>query len=205
MVFAFRAPPVFEALTRTMHPSLFLYPGDSQYTWHGAGGHVSRRHAHDPHSLHFYYLLEKGDASAMCRRDALILLLLLPVFALGCTSNTNWEPIADRICTKYAERVTLMQQVQGKADGARVLPESDRWQAEYEKLTDELSNAILALRGNGGALDIAKFDALKKRWSEIDASVKEEMLRLNRMNGVGPDHDANLGKITRTNFTNPFR
>ena len=64
---------------------------------------------------------------------------------------------------------------------------------------------MLRLRDSGGSLDYGKFDEFKKRWAKIDEPMTEELKRLSRMNGVGPDYDKQLGEFNRVLFYNPFR
>ncbi len=130
---------------------------------------------------------------------------LVFTFMIGCSSGTNWEPIAESICEKYAERVAIMESVQTREDARAKVATMENWQKEYERLNDRLTNTVLNLRNSGGSLNIGKFDTLRKRWAEIDAKVSEQMARLGKMHGVGEAYDPNLGKITRTSFSNPFR
>lgn len=134
-------------------------------------------------------------------------ILALPffLFTIGCSGSTNWEPIAESVCEKYAERVTILTSVQTREDAKAKVALIESWQSEYDRLNDKLLNTILNLRNSGGDLNIGKFDQLKKRWAETDEKVKEQLQRLGKMNGVGPDYDPDLGKIMGPTFSNPFR
>lgn len=139
-----------------------------------------------------------------------IAIKLLPLCFLvtaltGCGGSTDWRPVADQICKKYAERLQILQSVKDKLAAADQLDRLVQWRNEYEALNDQLTATVLRLRDSGGTLDFQKFDELKKQWAQIDESMIVELKRLNRMNGVGPDYDKSLGEFTRTVFNNPFR
>jgi hypothetical protein len=131
-----------------------------------------------------------------------ILVLVVLVAAFGCTGGTKWEPIAESVCKKYKERITIMKNIRTRSDAKNVVSTSERWHSEYEALVDEFHSN---LRQYDGVMDFATFDSFRKRWSQIDNIVNEERERLRKMHGTGPEYDPDLGKITRTSFTNPFR
>jgi hypothetical protein len=114
----------------------------------------------------------------MCHFSKLIFLTLVFASVLGCGKGTNWEPIADTVCKKYEERVAILKSVQSKDDAKSVNSSHSRWQSEYDKLVDQF---------------------------QIDSMVNAERERSGQMHGVGADYDPDLGNMTRTSFTNPFR
>lgn len=116
--------------------------------------------------------------------------------------GTNWEPIADTVCKKYEERVAILKSVQSKDDAKSVNSSHSRWQSEYDKLVDQFQDTM---RQYEGVMDFVKFGALNKRWAQIDSMVNAERERIGQMHGVGADYDPDLGNMTRTSFTNPFR
>lgn len=138
----------------------------------------------------------------MCHFSKLIFLPLVFASVLGCGKGTNWEPIADTVCKKYEERVAILKSVQSKDDAKSVNSSHSRWQSEYDKLVDQFHDTM---RHYEGVMDFVKFGALNKRWAQIDSMVNAERERIGQMHGVGPDYDPDLGNMTRTSFTNPFR
>lgn len=132
----------------------------------------------------------------------LTFVLLVLISALGCSSGTQWEPMAENVCKKYEERVAITSNVQTRVDAKSVVSSYERWHSEYEKLVDQYQ---YTLRHYKGTMDFAKFDTFRKRWAQLDVTVNEERSRLGKMHGVGPEYDPDLGKMTRTSFTNPFR
>ncbi len=132
----------------------------------------------------------------------LIFILLVLIAAFGCRGGTKWEPIAESVCNKYEDRLAMMKNVQAKEDAKSVVSSYERWHSEYEELVDKFQET---LRKYQGKMDFPKFDTFKKRWAQLDVLANEERSRLDKMHGIGPEYDPELGKMTRTSFTNPFR
>jgi hypothetical protein len=135
------------------------------------------------------------------QRCLVILLFFFPL-SLGCTGGTPWEPVAEKVCQKYQERVSLLQSVQTASDAQGAVALNQRWQSEYETLIDQFSNT---LRKYEGTMDFPKYNAFRNRWTQIDLSVNRERERLDTINGFGTPYDTDLLLIRRTSFTNPFR
>jgi uncharacterized protein YifE (UPF0438 family) len=130
-----------------------------------------------------------------------VILFFLPMW-LGCMGGTKWEPVAERVCQKYQERVTLLQSVHTANDAKEAVASNERWQLEYEQLIDQFANT---LRKYEGAMDFPKYNEFRNRWTQIDESVNRERKRIDTLNGVGTEYDTDLLLISRTSFTNPFR
>jgi uncharacterized protein YifE (UPF0438 family) len=116
--------------------------------------------------------------------------------------GTKWEPLAERVCQKYQERVTLLQSVHTPNDAKEAVASNERWQSEYEQLIDQFANT---LRKYEGAMDFPKYNEFRNRWNQIDESVNRERKRIDTLNGVGTEYDTDLLLISRTSFMNPFR
>jgi hypothetical protein len=130
-----------------------------------------------------------------------VILFFLPMW-LGCMGGTKWEPLAERVCQKYQERVTLLQSVHTPNDAKEAVASNERWQSEYEQLIDQFANT---LRKYEGAMDFPKYNEFRNRWNQIDESVNRERKRIDTLNGVGTEYDTDLLLISRTSFMNPFR
>ena len=137
---------------------------------------------HNPHQLFFVFLLL--------------------ISAIGCEGGTKWEPIAESVCKKYEDRFAISKQVQQRSDAKSLVSSYERWHSEYEQLVDQFHET---LRLNKGEMDFPKYDTFRKRWAKLDEVAKEEKARLDKTHGIGPEYDPDLGKMTRTSFTNPFR
>ena len=127
---------------------------------------------------------------------------LILISAFGCSGGTNWEPIAESVCKKYEQRIAITKNVQAKEDANSVVASYERWHSEYENLVDRFHETLGQYKGE---MDFPKYDTFRKRWAKLDVIVNEERSRLNKMHGIGPEYDPELGKMTRTSFTNPFR
>lgn len=132
----------------------------------------------------------------------LTFVLIVLISAFGCMGGTKWEPIAESVCKKYELRFAIMKNVKAKGDAKSVVSSYERWHSEYEDLVDQFHET---LRKYQGEMDFPKFDTFRKRWAQLDVLANEERSRLDKMHGIGPAYDPELGKMTRTSFTNPFR
>ena len=132
----------------------------------------------------------------------LAFVLLVLISAFGCSSGTKWEPSAESLCRKYEDRLAITKNVQSKEDAKGVVSSYERWHSEYEALVDQFHET---LRQYKGELDFPKYDTFRKRWAQLDLIVNEERSRLQKMHGIGPEYDRDVGTMTRTSFTNPFR
>jgi hypothetical protein len=130
-----------------------------------------------------------------------VLLLFLPM-TLGCLGGTKWEPIAESVCQKYEERVTLLQSIRSKSDAKNTVASNKRWQSDYERLVDQYADV---LRKHEGEMDFVKYNEFRKRWTQIDLNVNRERERLTLLKDGGAEYDTDLLLITRTSFANPFR
>ena len=55
-------------------------------------------------------------------------------FLVGCSGNTDWEPVAEKVLAKYDQRLEILQSVQTKDDAGLHLSKIEEWYQEYEDL-----------------------------------------------------------------------